>query len=192
MSFFFLPAFGVAIKDWEKKKTRETERACEVNVEGKWRVRESMRRASERANAESMKKECEERMWRVSEERMWRVSEERMWGVYGECVWVKEECMWCVWERWVWRVYVRVKGEHTEVCMSVRVQERKSAQEKGGVHKRMQCVQPQAASEWERKTAENEGEERETLSLEKLPVSLYPKSNLYIFIMRLLDIPAFS
>ena len=35
---------------------------------------------------------------------------------------------------------VRVKGEHTEVCMSVRVQEKKSTQEKSREHRRMQSV----------------------------------------------------
>ena len=35
---------------------------------------------------------------------------------------------------------VRVKGEHIEVCMSVRVQEKNHIQEKSREHKRMQSV----------------------------------------------------
>ena len=73
---------------------------------------------------------------------------------------VKEECMWCMCERdvceecvceWkesecglyvrcVWREREGVKGECTVVCMSVRVQEKKSTQEKSREHKRMQSV----------------------------------------------------
>jgi hypothetical protein len=34
---FSLPAFGVSIKDWGKKKAKKS---CEVNVENKWRERE--------------------------------------------------------------------------------------------------------------------------------------------------------
>jgi hypothetical protein len=44
----------------------------------------------------------------------------------------------------------------------------------------------------ERERTENEREGRETLSLEKLLVSLYQKSSLYIFIMYLPDIRASS
>jgi hypothetical protein len=42
----------------------------------------------------------------------------------------------------------------------------------------------------ERKISENGREERETLSLEKLPVSFYPKCSFCIFIIYLPDIPA--
>ena len=89
---------------------------------------------------------------------------------------------------------VRVKGECTEVCMSVRVQEKKSTQEKSREDRRMQsvCSLKLRAYEPERKRAEDEREERETLSLENLPVSLYPKCSLCIFIMCLPDIPASS
>ena len=114
-----------------------------------------------------------------------------------ECVCV---CV-CVWERERERRETdRQTGRQTEierkehaccvcvwcVCRSMRVQEKKSAQEKA------ECVQPQAVSKWMRGRAESEREERETLSLEKLPVSLYPKTTLCIFIMRLPDIPASS
>jgi hypothetical protein len=43
---FFKPAFGISIKDWGKRKARE--------------LVVSMCRASERANAESMRRACEE------------------------------------------------------------------------------------------------------------------------------------
>ena len=87
-----------------------------------------------------------------------------------------------------------MKGERTEACMRMGVCKKKSAQEKSRVRRRMQCVCPLKlrVDERERKRAENEREERETLSLEKLPVSLYPKSSLCIFIMHLPDIPASS
>ena len=109
---------------------------------------------------------------REHEKSMWRVSGERMWGVHGECIceWrasaygvcvcerererEREMCEECVW----------VKEECTEVCMSVRIQEKKRAQEKSRVHRRMQSVQLQVVSEWARERAENEREERETLS----------------------------
>ena len=91
-------------------------------------------------------------------------------------------------------VCVKVKGEPTEVCVRVRVQEKKSTQEKSREHKRMQsvCSLKLRANELERKRAENEREKRETLSLEKLPVSLYPKSRVCIFIMYLPDFSASS
>ena len=54
----------------------------------------------------------------------------------------RKVCVQCL-----WRVCVRVKGEHTEVCVSVRVQEKKSTQKK---QLNAECVPPQAASEWER------------------------------------------
>jgi hypothetical protein len=85
--------------------------------------------------------------------------------------------------------------------MSMRVQEKISAQEKNREHKeknrehkRMQsvCSLKLPANVQERNTAENDREERETLSLEKLPVSLYPKSSLCIFIMCLPDILAYT
>ena len=153
---FFLPAFGVSIKDWGKRKARERVESewgvCEVNVESEWRMRE---REKER---EREKKE------REHEKSMWRVSEERMWGVYGECVceWKESACGLCeICERCVWRVCVTVKGEHTEVCMSVRVQEKKKAQEKSREHKRMQSVcslklraneqEEKESREWERR-----------------------------------------
>ena len=72
---------------------------------------------------------------------------------------------------------MRVKGECTEVCMSVRVQEKKSTQEKSREHNRMQsvCSLKLRANGQERKRAESEREERETLSLKKLLKSKYPK-----------------
>jgi hypothetical protein len=59
----------------------------------------------------------------------------------------------------------------------MRVQGKESTQEKSRALKRMQsvCSLKLRANEPERKRAENEREERETLSLEKLPVNLYPK-----------------
>ena len=64
-----------------------------------------------------------------------------------------------------------VKGECTEVCRNVRVQEKQSAQE-NAVCAASNCGR---ANEQERRRAENEREEMETSSLENLPVSLYPK-----------------
>ena len=83
------------------------------------------------------------------------------YGVLSVC----EECV-CESER----------GMHRGVyeCESSR---KETTQEKSREHKRMQsmCSLKLRANEQERKKAENEREERETLSLEKLPVSLYPK-----------------
>ena len=83
--------------------------------------------------------------------------------------------MWCVCEMCGKYMCERVKGECTEVCVSMRVQEKKSTQEKSREHKRMQsvCSLKLRANELERKRAESE--RGENLSLEKLPVSLYPK-----------------
>ena len=117
-----------------------------------------------RACEEWLKRECEVCMESVC------VSERR---VHVVCVW--DVCEMCV----------RVKGEHTEVCMSVRVQEKNHIQEKSREHKRMQsvCSLKLRANEQERKRAENEREERETLSLEKLPVSLYPKRVVCVYLL---------
>jgi hypothetical protein len=104
--------------------------------------------------------------------------------VYGQCVCmcVKEECMWCMCERdvceecvceWkesecglyvrcVWREREGVKGECTVVCMSVRVHEKKRAQEKSREHKRMQsvCSLKLRANEQERKPRTREKREK--------------------------------
>ena len=47
----------------------------------------------------------------------------------------RKVCVQCL-----WRVCVRVKGEHTEVCVSMRVQGKKSTWEKIREHKKMQHV----------------------------------------------------
>ena len=67
------------------------------------------------------------------------------------------------------------RGVHRGVCE--RERSRKKSTKKSREHKRMQsmCSLKLRANEQERKKAENEREERGTLSLEKLPVSLYPK-----------------
>ena len=66
------------------------------------------------------------------------------------------------------------RGTHRGVyeCESSR---KETTQEKSREHKRMQsvCSLKLRVNEQERKRAENEREEQETLSLEKLPVSLY-------------------
>jgi hypothetical protein len=78
--------------------------------------------------------------------------------------------------------------------MSVRVQEKKNTQEKSREDRRMQsvCSLKLRAYEPERKRAEDEREERETLSLEKLSACTQKVVCVYlcIFIMRLPDIPA--
>ena len=88
--------------------------------------------------------------------------------------------MWCV---CVCVMCVRVKGEHTEVCMNVRVQEKKPHRRKAESTRECRvCSLKLRANGQERKRAESEREERETLSLEKLPVSLYPKKeSVYIY-----------
>ena len=64
---------------------------------------------------------------------------------------------------------VKVKGERTEVCVSVNVQEKKSTQEKIREHKRIHCAASSCELMSERERTENE---RGTLSLKKLPASL--------------------
>ena len=62
---------------------------------------------------------------------------------------------------------VQVKREHTEVCMSMRVQVMKSTQEKNRVHNNFQSVHSLKVrtNELEKKRTENEG--RKTLKLKK-------------------------
>ena len=79
----------------------------------------------------------------------------------------------------------RAKGEHIEVCMSVRVQEKNHIQEKSREHKRMQsvCSLKLRANEQKRKRAENEREERETLSLEKIACQFVPKEVVCVYLL---------
>jgi hypothetical protein len=135
---------------------------CEMNVEREWRMRER-----ERAGEEYVKSE-----WRENVK-----SGERMWGMDGECVceWKESACGVCV--RCVWSVCDSVSGMHRGVyeCKSSRKENitgRKQSSQENAVCADSSCQQ---MSEWERERAENEREEREPLSLEKLPVSLYPK-----------------
>ena len=130
-----------------------------------------MWRASERANAESMRRACEERMWGVCEE----------WV----CEWEETACGLCV--RCVWRVCVSERETHSSVY-----EWESTGKEKHSVQENAECVQPWAESEWAREKESREWQRRETLSLEKLSASLYPKSSLCIFIMYLPDIPASS
>jgi hypothetical protein len=100
--------------------------------------------------------------------------------------------MWCVCKMYVQCVCESERGTHRGVCESSRKE--KHTGEKQRAQKRMLsvCSLQLRANEPERKKAENEREVRETLSLEKLPVSLYPKNSLCVLIMRLPDIPASS
>jgi hypothetical protein len=64
--------------------------------------------------------------------------------------------------------------------------------EKQRAQENEESVQPQAAKEGAREKDSRQRERRETLSLEKWSVSLYPKSSLCVFIMNLTNIPASS
>ena len=116
-----------------------------------------------------------------------------------ENVCVSERRVHVVCVRCVCTVCERVKGERREMCMSIRVQGKRSTQEKSREHRR-EC-RVCAASSCERMSEEEEKREREREreqkmrkreSLEKLPVSLYSKTSLCVFIMHLPDIPASS
>ena len=96
-----------------------------------------------------------------------------------------------------------MKGECTEVSRHVGVQEKKSAQEKSRVHRRMQNVFSIKLRGWEEEEGgrerergrgmegEGEGAERAPLSLENC-LENTQKGILCIFIMHLPDIPASS
>ena len=75
------------------------------------------------------------------------------------CVCVSERRV-CV--RYVWRVYMRVKAEHREVCISMIIYKKKSTQEKSRVLRRMQSVYSLKLqlNKQERKRAESEREEK--------------------------------
>jgi hypothetical protein len=81
-----------------------------------------------------------------------------------------------------------MKGEHTEVLRVWEFEKRKAHRRKA------ECRRIQSASSLKLRARKQEKRERErtSLSLEKLPVSLYPKSCLCLFFMCLPDIPAFS
>lgn len=131
-----------------------------------------------------VKKECE--VW--GEVCVWEKGQ-RMWGV---CVRVKGWCMWYVWdvyEDWAWEW----KGNDWR-CLGV------WEMEKSRVHRRKaECTKEyiicaDLRCEWvsRRERRQRVREKREIVSIEKLPVSLYPKSCLCIFIVCLPDIPASS
>ena len=183
-----LPAFGVSIKDWGKRKAREQVASI---VE---RVRDQMGR---RAWEEHLKSEWGENVrngwggnvkseWgkngRVSEGRIWRVSEERTWGVFGECVyvcvWVKRECVWYVCE-----MCVRVKGELTKVCMRLEFK-------KSRVWRRMQSVCSPKPWASQREREQRVRREKNSKPWKNCLSACTQKRSLSIFIMHLADICA--
>jgi hypothetical protein len=78
-----------------------------------------------------------------------------------------------------------------QIACSPKLRERETEPERETQRERQRQKERQRERQRHTETKrEREMKERENLSLKKLPVSLYLKNNLYLFIMLLPDIPA--